>query len=222
MSRRNTLVVVLLIAAATLAAVLIMTNGRSLAGEPAQISDSDAYWWWDRATPVGSTRLVRNSSGLTAVYDATDLPAGQALTLWFIIFNSPENCATSPCSIPQDVFNPDAAADFYFGAGHVVGGSGNTSFGGRLQVGDLTGSGKAETGLADPVALTNPYGAEVVLALHSHGPALTGQALQDQISSYLGGCVVFNGPDGFAAGPEDVPDAVGECSTITYSLHQSN
>ncbi len=71
----------------------------------------------------------------------------------------------------------------------------------------------------ESVPPTDPFGAEVVLARHSHGPAATGTALVDQLSSFLGGCTTFDGPDGFASGPEDVPDAPGECSTITRSLH---
>ncbi len=69
------------------------------------------------------------------------------------------------------------------------------------------------------VPLTNPHGAEVVLALHSHGPMVP-SAMPDQINSFLGGCAAFNGPNGFAAGPGDVPDAVGECSTFVRSLHR--
>lgn len=190
------------------------------AGGAAQITDSAVYNWWDGGTSVGTSQLVRNGAGLSASYHVSGLPAGQAMTLWFIIFNNPENCATSPCSIPADVFNPAASADFYFAAGHVTGGSGNVSLGGHLNVGDMRGSGKAETGMAPAVPLTNPYGAEVLLVLHSHGPALTGPALQYQISSFLGGCQVFTGPDGFAAGETDVPDAPGECSSFQYSLHE--
>jgi hypothetical protein len=207
----------LMIAAAIVA---LSSAGPVVAGGPAHITGSDVYDWWDGSTSVGTSQLVRNGAGISASYHVSGLPAGQAMTLWFIFFNNPENCATSPCSIPEDVFNPAANADFYFAGGHVTGGSGNGNFGGHLNVGDMSRSGKAETGMAPAVPLTNPYGAEVVLALHSHGPAQTGLALQHQISSFLGGCETFNGPNGFAGGDDDVPDAVGECSTFQYSLHQ--
>jgi hypothetical protein len=48
---------------------------------------------------------------------------------------------------------------------------------------------------------------------------LQGTLLQQQLSSYLGGCGAFNGPDGFATLPEHVPDVDGECSTIQFSHH---
>ena len=104
-------------------------------------------------------------------------------------------------------------------------GAGTTTFAGHLQAGDTGASGKAElaaAGVAPVVAvpLTDVDGAEVVLALHDHGPADSGQTLRAQLSSFLGGCSTFNGPDGFAAGPADIPDAMGECSTFQRSLHE--
>ena len=61
----------------------------------------------------------------------------------------------------------------------------------------------------------------VILAVHSHGPKLTGQALKSQLQSYTGGCDSFIGslPGGFAASQAEVPVAVGECSTIQVSPH---
>jgi hypothetical protein len=70
------------------------------------------------------------------------------------------------------------------------------------------------------VGLLNPLTADVQLALHSHGPAGSGQVLKAQLSSFLGGCQTFLGPDGIADGPEDMPVAVGECTTFQYSNHQ--
>jgi hypothetical protein len=59
----------------------------------------------------------------------------------------------------------------------------------------------------------------------SAGPALTGQALEAQISSFMGDC--HNGSlgnaFGFATGPEDIPDEpheAGKCSTIQHSPHR--
>ncbi len=107
------------------------------------------------------------------------------------------------------------------------------SFGGSLKVGDTSGSGLAEfpdaclPGLPDcggEVGLVNVDNALVVLALHSHGPRLEGQALKSQISSFLGGCENFigTGPGGFAASYSEIPTNVGECSTFQISPHPPN
>lgn len=177
-------------------------------------------WWWESSPAIGRSVLARDQRGLQATMSSTGLTPGDAVTFWIIMFNNPDGCSTSPCAIPADVLNPDAGADFYWAGGAVVGPSGRATLRGTLEVGQVEHSGKAETGLGDPVALANPAGAEVVLALHSHGPAATGALLRAQLSTYLGGCEVFNGPDGFAAGPADRPDAAGECSTVQRSTHR--
>ena len=118
-------------------------------------------------------------------------------------------------------FNPAVGADFHFASGHVTGGSGNSTFAGRLNVGDTSRSGLVEFG-EDPVPLMDAYKAEVLLAIHSHGPALTGKALKDQLSSFTGGCVVYLGPNGFAASENDIPTDKGECTTFQLSTHKGN
>ena len=100
---------------------------------------------------------------------------------------------------------------------------GGGNFGGQLQVGDKSASGLAEVmGCQDCTpGLIDPQGALVVLAIHDHGWAQTGETLVAQISSFLGGCDgPFNGNEfGFATGPQDIPDDYGECSTIQFSPH---
>jgi hypothetical protein len=178
---------------------------------------------WD-GTQVGTSTLVRTDAGLSASFKSSGMPAGQAVTLWFVIFNNPSAC-TAGCGLDDLLFNEAAAGDFLVGAGHVVGGSGTANFGAHLAVGDTRGSAFPEIGLPDrPIGLTNPWGAQVGLLLHSHGPMVPGQVLAGQLSSFTGGCTVFLGDlelpgSGIADGPEDVPDAIGECSTILASVH---
>lgn len=198
------------------AAFAFLTNGSVTAEQPTE----SVYWFWDPVNPVGSATLARNASGISTNVQTSGLPADQAMTLWFIFFNHPENCSTNPCTLPDDLFTPGVDGDFHLASGHVTG-NGESGFGGHLSAGDVSGSGRAELG-AGAVPLTNPEGAEVVLAIHSHGPAMSGLDLQYQLSSFLGGCAVFNGPNGFASGPWDVPDAVGECSTIQYARFQAD
>jgi hypothetical protein len=179
---------------------------------------SDVHWTWDPVTVVGTSSLVRTDAGISASLQSSGLPAGQAVTLWFVVFNYPEFCASSPCS-PADIGNPDVKFDGLYGGGHVIGANGSGNYGGHLAVGDASGSFFAEQGLPG-VGLLNPLGAEVFLMLHVHGPAGTGQLLKSQISSFFGGCRTFLGPDGVADGPEDVPVSVGECSTVQLSIHR--
>lgn len=198
--------------------------------DPASVrTTQDVYWNWEWNQPgkaVGTSQLVRNESGVTATLTTTGLPKGHAMTLWIITFNSPDKCWDKPCSILDLMVNPEAEGDFHFGGGAVTG-QGKTTLAGHLSVGDITGSGKAELAalgvpVPPPVPLTNPYGAEVRLAVHSHGPKLEGQDLKAQISSFTGGCFVqpFLGDMfGWAEDADDVPANPGECSTIQYAVH---
>jgi hypothetical protein len=215
-----------LLAALVLAAVTATITATAASAAPAAQSTHPVVWTWDPTTPVGTSTLVRTDAGLSATIQSSGIPAGTAVTLWFIVFNNPSACATDPCSIVDLIFHPAAEGDFLVGGGRVVGDSAEVNLGGALQVGDSSGSGFVEIGMpARAIGLTNPRGAEVHLALHSHGPAVAGPTLRDQINSFTGGCQVFLGNGGFAGsgiadGPEDVPDAVGECSTLQVSVHK--
>lgn len=213
--------------ALALAGLLSLTLGLGAAlASPAARSTEPVVKIWD-GTQVGSSTLVRTDAGLSASFQSSGLPAGQAVTLWFVVFNNPSACG-GPCGL-ADLLDPTQAAqgDFLVGAGNVVGGSGTANFGAHLAVGDLRGSAFPELpgDLEDmAIGLTNPWGAQVGLLLHSHGPAVPGQVLASQISSFTGGCSVFLGDfelpgSGIADSADDVPDAVGECSTILASVH---
>jgi hypothetical protein len=216
---RNTL-------SAPLAAIAALSISALLAGmsSPAFAQDASTeklHNWWDFRPAAGRTTLYRSEAGLkaTVLIIQREAVPDHVYTLWFIVFNTPEGCLTSPCTV-VDVENPAAGADFVYGGG-VVTGDRRVDFGGSLETGDTSGSGFNELGLPELAqGVTDPFGAEVMLAIHSHGPAGSGTILADQISSYLGGCLEFLGPGGFAASAEDVPDEVGECSTIMYSIHQ--
>jgi hypothetical protein len=210
--------------ALALAGLLTLTLGLGATlATPAARSTQPVVQTWD-GTQVGISTLVRTDAGLSASFKSSGLPAGQAVTLWFVIFNNPSACG-GPCGLADLLFNLAAEGDFLVGAGHVTGASGTANFGAHLAVGDTSGSAFPEIGMpARPIGLTDPWNAQVGLLLHSHGPAVPGQVLASQISSFTGGCTVFLGDlelpgSGIADTADDVPDAVGECSTLLASIH---
>ena len=219
------------IALATVVAISLILWSSAEAGNSNTKTTSDVIWTF-AANPVGSSTLVRNAGGLHADFSTSGLAPGQAMTLWFIVFNNPEACEAGPFVCGPEDMGADAPAqgDFLLASGNVIGDDGDATFGGSLKAGDVGGSGLAEfpggclPGLPDcggPIGLVNLDGALVVLAVHSHGPAQTGQVLKEQISSYLGGCEIFTGtlPGGFSANAGELPVNDGECATIQVSPH---
>jgi len=186
------------------------------------VSKSPAFWTFG-VGPVGSTKLVRTRNGLTGQFKTTGLTAGHAVTLWIMFFDNPEACTVPGfCNPDIDIGREGVRFDFHYAGGHIVNDS-KTTLTGHVRVGELSTSGWAEIGAPFATALTNPMGAQVILAIHSHGPAQRGRNLAAQMSSYTGGCdLPFLGDAaGFATGWQDVPDETGECSTIQIALHSS-
>ncbi len=147
----------------------------------------------DPATPVvegARASLVTNDNGISYTFQTRDLVPGHIYTLWVVVINAPENCATTPCT-PADVLgNTDAVqANITYGAGRVVGDSGQATLAGAVSAGVL------EAGWYGN-AFTNPRGAEIHLVLHSHGPAIA-DLLSNMLHSYRGGCTDASLPPAF-------------------------
>jgi hypothetical protein len=124
--------------------------------------------------PEGA-HMVRQADGIAMSFQMPTpepgsylYPAGtepghpEVFTLWMFVFNHPEYC-TDGCG-PDDMTNPDVEFGVYNPAGHANAG-GTLTLAGRVGVGDPAG---APPGIT-PHDLSNPAGAEVHLAVTSHG-----------------------------------------------------
>jgi hypothetical protein len=136
------------------------------------------------ASVVGSSTLTRTSKAISMDLHTTGLPTGDAVTIWWMVFNHPEACisgATSggPRCGMADMANPAADLSVLYAAGHVINDTGVADFGGKLAVDDADGA-IMGTGLHDPA------GADVTLVVHDHGPANPGQ-IDEQIHTF-GAC----------------------------------
>ena len=127
--------------------------------------------------PGASSMLVRNDNGVTGTVHTDGLTAGNAYTMWFVVFNNPAACVGG-CGA-DDLGRAGVNSSVVYGAGHVVGGEGN-NFAGWLGVGDTDGA------IAGP-GLLNSRGAEIHLIIRNHGPAMPG-LIDEQIHSFNGGC----------------------------------
>jgi len=136
---------------------------------------------FDGKTVFGSSTLTRTDGGISLDLHTTGLTAGDAVTIWWMVFNHPEACISgttpdSPRCGMADMQNPAADLSVLYAAGHVIDGSGVADFGGRLAVDDTDGA-IMGTGLHDPA------GADVTLVVHDHGAADPGQ-VDEQIHTF--------------------------------------
>lgn len=142
--------------------------------------------------------LIRRSDGVSFRFQTEDLLPGHAYTLWVVVVNNPDACSAAPCPPPQIILNPATNGTVTYGAGGLVGASGQGTFAGSIAAGPLTDGWLAGRGLEDP------FGAEIHLVLNDHGVAMPAY-LPGMIQTYRAGCtdaslVPFFPPSAFADG----------------------
>ena len=166
---------------------------------------------------AGTSTLHRNKSGITVNFKATGLIADHAYTVWWVIWNNPEECAIPGACSDGDFGNPDVQVELMYATGHVVGNNGKGNFGAHLNENDASETINPLFGIPSYGGLADAQKAEVHIVLRSHGPKIPG-IVNEQIGSYLGGCSqVF--PYGFPPFTE-IPDEPGECGDIYASVHR--
>ncbi len=119
--------------------------------------------------PGSSAALVRTDAGVSANLATSGLPGGDVVTMWWVVFNHPENCSGPSAGHPfqcgrSDLSNPAVEASVLFAAGRVISAGGAVDYGAHLSVGDTSGA------LFGP-GLLFPQSAHIHLVLHDHGPA---------------------------------------------------
>ncbi len=188
--------------------------GAIVSTSPVRAGDiqTDDVLTWDGSTVVGESTLVRTPSGVTMTVETSGIPDGHAVTIWWVVFNNPGECATAPCG-ENDLFVDAVQADVLYAAGHVVGNSGQANFAAHLNEGDRSGSIAGLFDLPDPQGLADAETAEIHNVVRSHGPKARGRTLKAQIHTFEGGCEVD-------LPPGTIPVNFGECADIQFSIHQ--
>ena len=134
--------------------------------------------------PGASATLVRNDTGVGMTLHTSGLTPGDAVTVWWVIFNNPQYCTHgmfgARCGVGDlIVFGGDPRVDssLLYAAGHVIGADGVGNYGGRLREGELTRDTVFGPGIVDSRT------ADVHLVVHDHGPAQPG-IVNDEIHSF--------------------------------------
>ncbi len=206
-------------AVGAVAAMVAIAGSPAGAATDAAASRSDVYFFADPETSVGWSTLQRTADGLLATFAANEIQPSYAVTLWWIVFNDPENCSAPGCS-EDDIFaggDPTAdlnaegiaAADIVAGyaAGTVASPDGYVLLSAGLDADEIG----PEVIFGEGALLKDVAGAEIHLVVRSHGPAIEG-LVDVQTTSYGGGCETM-------LNPPEVPDAEGECAELQFAMH---
>lgn len=131
------------------------------------------------AVAGASSTLLRNGTGATFSLQTRELVAGHTITVWWVIFNHPENCSHGMFGLrcgEGDLFEPSVDASVVYGAGHVIGGSGVAGYGGWIGVAET------DRALFGP-GLLEPFTADIHLVVHDHG-ALSPQQVAEGVHNF--------------------------------------
>ncbi|HEV8370738.1 MAG TPA: hypothetical protein VGQ39_22500 [Pyrinomonadaceae bacterium] len=164
------------------AVVLAQVSVPSVVAESATTETQPVYTTPDGfllgdVVPNAYAKLVRNQNGITTNVH-TSLEGSGAYTVWWVVFNHPENCTTYLCTFDE----PDIVVN---ATGHIVPSGGPANLSAWLGIG---GPYSGEIIYEGPDgSLTNPDGALITLVVRFHGPALPGQ-IPEQLTTFLGGC----------------------------------
>lgn len=150
------------------------------AGNRVSISPVLVFGTVGQVVPASGSMLLRARHGVFMTLHTSGLEPGTVATVWWVFFNNPSACATSPCS-GADLMNPQVHSSRVNVAGRIVGADGTAAYASFLAVGDTTGA-------FDGPGLLDSRRAEIHLAVRTHGPALSGSMLMAQLTLFNGGC----------------------------------
>jgi hypothetical protein len=176
----------------------------SAAQEDMQTATSMVYRFADQSEVEDSfARLTRSENGVTMAISTNDLNPGDVYTVWWVVFNAPENCSDGICNaddilvvedgiVPRDadgnrVMNMDGIANANISIQHAAGGY---AVDGTLNTSGSLGEGEVPGIVVGP-GLLDAETAEIHLVIRTHG-AMVEEAFADQISTFGGGCEPFD------------------------------
>lgn len=120
---------------------------------------------------------------MSVTVNTSSLTPGNAYTMWLVVFNEPQHCASVPCSA-ADIPNPAVQASVFCGAGRVADDWGQAVFTAHSVPGAPEG-----VVLRGP-HLVKPLKAEVHTVVRDHGAVgANGASLQDQLTTINAGCI---------------------------------
>lgn len=139
------------------------------------------------------TLFVLALTVLSGAASASALTSNHVVTMWWVVFNNPAACGTSPCG-DADLGVPEVEASVLYASGTIA--SGNIDFISALfesssSVFDVDGN----TSVIGGPGLVASRDAEIHLVVRDHGPAIPG-LVDQQLTEFIDpGCSDVGGPN---------------------------
>lgn len=207
--RNNTAWPALAAATVVLALLLLAVAPQAAAAAP---PDKQPLHSFATEEPItGAFSMLDRSDDAIASKVRTAATPGHAVTMWYVIFNAPENCNGGACG-EDDIFvggDPNAGFDLvqieaarisvvYGGDGEVVNAGGRVALDGGLAEGEVP-TGSVPVVIGDPgdgalvpgpvTGLEDAQTAEIHIVLQDHGTAQTDpDLLEQQLSGFQTAC----------------------------------
>ena len=135
----------------------------------------------------GAAWLIRSEEEVEGRIMTKVSTAGDPYTLWAVIFNTPSECAATPCA-ESDLGNPDVGSSVFYASSAISSANGGLKTNGKPAGGGVVNfdfeleGGSLPDGLfvlfGDPNGLSegNGYGAEIHLVVDRHPPVPDGMS----------------------------------------------
>jgi hypothetical protein len=196
--------------------LMVIGAGAQEAGGPIT-TDAAVYRASDGSAIENSgSRLIRFDNGVTATISTSDLETESVYTVWWVVFNEPQNCNNGMCSM-DDIFilNEDGSIQRDDAGNRVLNmeaieaaaisvqhAGGNYSLDGSLTTSASLGLGSVP-GIVFGPGLLDAHKAEVHLVVRTHGATIDG-LYHEQLSTFGGGCE---------------PMDAAPCDDVQYTIH---
>jgi len=140
----------------------------------------------DSETPLeivkgSKANLTVLKEGAYVCLTTQQLTPGNVYTMWFAVYNKPENCTAKPCNVKDFLDHADKTVpDIGYADGLIASADGTGKFSGFIPAGKLQQNWYGN-------GYTNLKSGEVHLAIHDHGPLIPERAAE-MLGTYRGGC----------------------------------
>ena len=172
------------VVAAIAAGFLLVAAGSANAQSQIQFSNMHDFETGNDIAGAGS--LTRTTDQLWANLALSGLDKKSAYTVWWVVFNSPGDCAALPCGL-GDLETPAVAASILRAGGFGTGTDGTANVSVHLNALDIV---EPSPVLFGPALIPgNGLAAEVHLIVRSHAKYVVGR-VDEQIGSVGGACDV--------------------------------